>query len=139
MTFVTSLNLNAQSKKEQIATLTARLDSLNKEYVKDTTYLSNTVETLDREYTIISMQYDEAKEELQKKSATITDKSNTIKSLNVKNMDLMKSAKDLNSQITELKEQVKLSNLEIQMTKLSQKRNFKIHRSMVNSGKKKLK
>ena len=56
LTFVISLNSIAQSKKEQIAILTYRLDSLNKEYVKDTTYLSNTAETRDREYTIISMQ-----------------------------------------------------------------------------------
>ena len=35
--------------------------------------------TVDREYSIISMQYDEAKDQLKKKSATITDKSNTIR------------------------------------------------------------
>ena len=93
LTFVISLNSIAQSKKEQIAILTARLDSLNKEYVKDTTYLSNTVETIDREYTIMTMQYDEAQEQLKKKSATITDKSNTIKSLNAKNMGFMTELK----------------------------------------------
>lgn len=107
LTFVISLNSIAQSKKEQIAILTARLDSLNKEYVKDTTYLSNTVETGDREYTIISMQYDEAQEQLKKKSATITDKSNTIKSLNVKNMDLMAESKKLYQKIQELESEIK--------------------------------
>ena len=107
LTFVISLNSIAQSKKEQIAILTARLDSLNKEYVKDTTYLSNTVETRDREYTIISMQYDEAQEQLKKKSATITDKSNTIKSLNAKNMGLMQERKELNQTILILKSKMK--------------------------------
>ena len=71
MTFVIIINSTAQSKKEQIAILTARLDSLNKEYVKDTTYLSNTAETRDREYTIISMKYDEAQEQLKKKLSLI--------------------------------------------------------------------
>ena len=47
ITLAIGVNSMAQSKKEQIAILTARLDSLNKEYVQDTTYLSNTVESLD--------------------------------------------------------------------------------------------
>ena len=107
LTFVLSLNSIAQSKKEQIAILTARLDSLNKEYIKDTTYLSNTIETVDREYSIISMQYDEAKDQLKKKSATITDKSNTIKSLNTKNMELMEASKKLYQKIQELEFKIK--------------------------------
>ena len=109
LTFVISINLNAQSKKAQIIILTARLDSLNKEYVKDTTYLSNTAETRDREYTIISMQYDEAQEQLKKKSATITDKSNTIRSLNAKNMELMQQMKSLRQKNIILNDSLKLS------------------------------
>ncbi|MDA9986679.1 hypothetical protein N9E11_01475 [Crocinitomicaceae bacterium] len=109
LTFVISLNSIAQSKKEQIAILTARLDSLNKEYVEDTTYLSNTAETIDREYTIMSMQYDEAKEQLQKKSVTITEKSNTIKSLNAKNMELMQEMKSLRQTNIILHDSLKLS------------------------------
>jgi predicted nuclease with TOPRIM domain len=109
LTFVISINSTAQSKKEQIAILTARLDSLNKEYVKDTTYLSNTVETINREYTIITMQYDEAREQLQKKSATITDKSNTIKSLHAKNMELMQEMKSLRQKNIILNDSLKLS------------------------------
>ena len=37
ITLVIGVNSMAQSKKEQIAILTIRLDSLNKEYIKDTT------------------------------------------------------------------------------------------------------
>ena len=89
----------AQSKKEQIAILTNRLDSLNKEYIKDTTYLSNTVQTIDREYAIMSMKYDEAQDVIKKKSATISEKTNTIKSLNGKNMELMEDLKELRKSI----------------------------------------
>ena len=95
LTLVIGVNSMAQSKKEQIAILTNRLDSLNKEYIKDTTYLSNTVETIDREYTILSMQYEEAQELIKKKSATISEKTNTIKSLNTKNMELMEELKKI--------------------------------------------
>jgi hypothetical protein len=95
LTLVIGFNSTAQSKKEQIAILANRLDSLNKEYVKDTTYLSNTVETIDREYTIMSMQYEEAQELIKKKSATISEKTNTIESLNEKNMELMEDLKEL--------------------------------------------
>jgi len=95
ITLVIGVNSMAQSKKEQIAILTIRLDSLNKEYIKDTTYLSNTVETIDREYSILSMQNDEAQDVIKKKSATISEKTNTIKSLNKKNMELMEELKEM--------------------------------------------
>ena len=95
ITLFIGFNSISQSKKEQIAILIHRLDSLEKEYIKDTTFLSNTIETIDREYTMITMQYSDAQEKLQKKSATITDKSNTIKSLNKKNMDLMTELKGM--------------------------------------------
>ena len=102
LTFVISLNSIAQSKKEQIAILTARLDSLNKEYVKDTTSLSNTVEIIYRDYATVSMKYDEAQEQLQKKSATISKKANTIKSVNEKNMKLMEERKELQKNLNEI-------------------------------------
>ena len=111
LTLSIGVNSIAQSKKEQIAILTARLDSLNKEYIKDTTYLSNTVETIDRDYTIMSIQYDEAKDQLKKKSATITDKSNTIKYLNTKNMELMEASKKLYQKIQEL--EIKIKSLKV--------------------------
>jgi antitoxin component YwqK of YwqJK toxin-antitoxin module len=83
----------AQSKKEQIAILTYRVDSLKREYLKDTTQLQSTIETIEREYTILSDQYDEAQELIKKKSATISEKTNTIKSLNTQNMELMENLK----------------------------------------------
>ena len=102
----------AQSKKEQIAILTFRLDSLNKEYVKDTTLLSNTFQMVDMQYWSTLEQLDKAQEQLQKKSATITGKSNTIKSLNVKNMDLMAESKKLYQKIQELESVIKSLKLE---------------------------
>jgi len=102
ITLVIGVNSMAQSKKEQIAILTIRLDSLNKEYIKDTTYLSNTVETIDREYSILSMQNDEAQDVIKKKSATISEKTNTIKSLNKKNMELMEELKEMRKSLNTL-------------------------------------
>ena len=108
LTLVIGVNSMAQSKKEQIAILTNRLDSLNKEYIKDTTYLSNTVETIDREYTIMSMQYEEAQELIKKKSVTISEKTNTIKSLNKKNMQLMEDSKKHYETMQELQSKIKV-------------------------------
>ena len=93
LTLVIGLHSMAQSKKEQIAILTYRVDSLKREYLKDTTQLQNTIETMEREYTILSDQYDEAQELIKKKSATISEKTNTIKSLNTQNMELMENLK----------------------------------------------
>ena len=107
LTFVFSFNSIAQSKKEQIAILTFRLDSLKREYIKDTTYLSNTVETIDREYTIMSMQYEEAQELIKKKSATISEKTNTILSLNEKNLELMEDLKELRFSLNLMKFEMK--------------------------------
>tara|TARA_B100001287_G_C22624814_1_gene501950 strand:- start:196 stop:1023 length:828 start_codon:yes stop_codon:yes gene_type:complete len=110
ITLAIGVNSMAQSKKEQIAILTARLDSLNKEYVQDTTYLSNTVESLDREYNIMSGMYDDAHEQLQIKSAAITDKSNTIKSLNAKNKELMQETKETQKRLDDFKRKFKKFN-----------------------------
>ena len=60
-----------QSKKEQIAILTSRLDSL------------------DKEHSTLSKQYAEAQEQLQNKTKVIKEKSNTITSLNSTNKELM--------------------------------------------------
>ena len=98
LTFFISINSIAQSKKEQIDMLNVRVDSLNSEYVKDTTLLSNTVREVNKENVDLSEQLEKSKEQLKKKSATITDKSNTIKSLNAKNMDLMQELKDLRTE-----------------------------------------
>ncbi len=92
----------AQSKKEQIAILTYRVDSLKREYLKDTTQLQNTIETMDREYTILSDQYDEAQELIKKKAATISEKANTIKSVNNENMRLMEERKELQKNLNEI-------------------------------------
>ena len=102
LTLVIGLHSMAQSKKEQIAILTYRVDSLKREYLKDTTQLQNTIETMEREYTILSDQYDEAQELIKKKAATISEKTNTIKSVNNENMHLMEERKELQKKLNEL-------------------------------------
>ena len=66
-----SISAFGQSKKEQIALLTSRIDSLNKEH------------------STLSNKYTEAQEQLQNKTKVIKEKSNTITSLNSKNKELM--------------------------------------------------
>lgn len=100
LTLVISINSFAQSKKEQIVILNSRLDSLNKAYVKDTIGLGKAIRKIDGVKDALSEQLDKTKEQLIKKSATVTEKSNTIKSLNAKNMELMQ---DLNVLRTEQK------------------------------------
>ena len=102
LTLVIGLHSMAQSNKEQIAILTYRVDSLKREYLKETTHLQNTIETMEREYTILSDQYDEAQELIKKKAATISEKTNTIKSVNNENMHLMEERKELQKKLNEL-------------------------------------
>ena len=109
LTFVISFNSIAQSKKEQIAALNMRLDSLNSAYVKDTIILSSSVQSVGRENVMLTEQLDKTKEQLKKKSATVTDKSNTIKSLNAKNMELMQEMKSLRQTNIILHDSLKLS------------------------------
>ena len=60
LTFVISINSIAQSKKEQIDMLNVRVDSLNSEYVKDTTLLSNTVREVNKENVDLSEQLEKS-------------------------------------------------------------------------------
>ena len=66
LTFFISINSIAQSKKEQIDMLNVRVDSLNSEYVKDTTLLSNTVREVNKENVDLSEQLEKSKEQLKK-------------------------------------------------------------------------
>ena len=93
LTFVISINSIAQSKKEQIVILNSRLDSLNKAYVKDTIVLGKAIRKINGEQNVLSVQLDKANAQLNQKSETLEDKSNTIKSLNAKNMELMQEMK----------------------------------------------
>ena len=98
LTFVISINSFTQSKKEQIVILNSRLDSLNTAYVKDTIVLGKAIRKIDGDKNVLSEQLDKTKEQLNKKSATVTEKSNTIKSLHAKNMKLMQNLKDLRTE-----------------------------------------
>ena len=95
LALVISINSFAQSKKEQIVILNSRLDSLNKAYVKDTIVLGKAIRKIDGVKDVLSEQLDKTKEQLNKKSATVTENSNTIKSLLAKNMELMQDLKVL--------------------------------------------
>lgn len=98
LTFVISINSIAQSKKELIVILNSRLDSLNKAYVKDTIVLGKAIRKIDGDKNLLLEQLDKTKDQLNKKSATVTEKSNTIKSLNAKNMELMEDLKVLRTE-----------------------------------------
>ena len=91
LTLAVSLNSMAQSRKEQIAILKFRIDSLNKEYVKDTTSLSNSIELVADKINRLSKMLSQSKEQLARKQETIKSKLNTIKSLENKNLQLAKT------------------------------------------------
>ena len=90
LTFAISINSIAQSKKEQIEMLNMRIDSLNKAYVKDTIVLGKAIRKINGEQNVLSAKLDKVNAQLNQKSETLKDKSNTIKSLNAKNMELMR-------------------------------------------------
>ena len=95
LTLLISVNSSAQSKKEQIAILNYKIDSLNKEYVKDTEFLNNANQVMDRKFDLLSNKMVLARELLANKSATIESKLNTIASLETKNLQLAKALRDL--------------------------------------------
>lgn len=113
LTLHLSISSIAQSKKEQISILNFRIDSLKKEYVKDTTVLSHDVLKITKENNMLSEQLGKVKDQLKKKSNTITDKSNTIKSLNAKNMELMQDLKDMRTEKKNLFAQQKALKLNL--------------------------
>lgn len=100
------INAIAQSKKEQIAILTVRLDSLNQEFVKDTILLGNKLNSIDMKYANLLEELNKANEQIQEKSATIAKKSNTIKTLNTKNKALTKKQKQFYQNINAVKSEI---------------------------------
>ena len=98
----------AQSKKDQIAALTLRLDSLSREYVKDTAQLNHTVESLERKNSVLSGQNKAAQEQNKKKSQAIRDKTETIKTVNASNLDLMQERKELQKEINSLNDSIRM-------------------------------
>jgi hypothetical protein len=92
----------AQSKKDQIAALTLRLDSLSREYIKDTAQLNHTVESLERKNSVLSGQYKSAQEQIKKKSQAIRDKTETIKTVNASNLELMEQLKEVRNELIKL-------------------------------------
>ena len=103
----TTSSIFAQSKKDQIAALTLRLDSLSREYIKDTAQLNHTVESLERKNSVLSGQHKAAQEQNKKKSQAIRDKTETIKTVNASNLELMQERKELNQTILILKSEMK--------------------------------
>ena len=97
-----SVNSYAQSKKEQIAILNYKIDSLNKEYIKDTVILSNANQLMDRRFDLLSNKMTSARVEMASKSEMIESKLNTIESLETKNLQLAKALRDLEARQIEL-------------------------------------
>ena len=106
----TTSSIFAQSKKDQIAALTLRLDSLSREYVKDTAQLNHTVESLERKNSVLSGQHKAAQEQNKKKSQAIRDKTETIKTLNASNMELMQERKEMQNEINSLNDTIRMLN-----------------------------
>ena len=100
-------NAMAQSKKEQIAILTSRLDSLNREFVKDTILLGNKLNSIDRKYVNLSKEFDNINAKINDKSKTISSKSNTIKALNTKNTSLRKRQRQFRHYNNSIKSEIR--------------------------------
>jgi hypothetical protein len=96
--------LFAQSKKEQIVILNFRLDSAQREYVKDTAQLGHVVKKLEKEILVLKNKNDAAQEQIKKKSQAIRDKTETIITLNASNLELMQERKQLQKEINILKD-----------------------------------
>ena len=96
-TLAVSLNSMSQSRKEQIAILKFRIDSLNKEYVKDTTYLSNSIHLVAEKIKRLSKMKSQSKELLARKNETIASKLKTIETLKIQNSQLVKALNDLSA------------------------------------------
>ena len=106
-----SSSIFAQSKKEQIVILNFRLDSVQREYVKDTAQLNQSLEKLERKNSVLSGQYKAAQEQIKKKSQAIRDKTETIKTLNASNLELMQERKEMQKEINILKDSLKRNNV----------------------------
>ncbi|MDA8910888.1 hypothetical protein N9I21_03755 [Crocinitomicaceae bacterium] len=107
LTFVISLNSIAQSKKEQIEDLNRTIDSLKREYVKDTAQLGHSVKKLEKEVHVLKDKNDASQEQIKKKSQAIRDKTETIKTLNASNLELMQERKEMQKEINSLKDSIK--------------------------------
>ena len=101
------LNSFAQSKKERIAILTFRLDSLNREFVKDTVELGNKFRSNERDYSNLLKELNNINAQINDKSKTINSKSNTIKSLNAKNTSLRKRQRQFRHYNNSIKSEIR--------------------------------
>jgi TonB family protein len=116
-----SLNSIAQSRKEQIAVLKFRIDSLNKEYVKDTTSLSNSIGFVADKIKKLSKMMSQSEEQLARKHETIASKLNTIKSLETKNLQLVKTLN--HTRVTQNKLLADKDELELEIGRLLRSQN----------------
>ena len=87
---IIACNSLGQNKKEQIAILNSQLDSVRKLYVSDSVQYTNTINTLNREYSILTVQYEESEKLIDSKSRTIREKNELIQSLNKEKIEIMK-------------------------------------------------
>ena len=87
---IIACNSLGQNKKEQIAILNYQLDSVRKLYVSDSVQYTNTINTLNREYSILTDQYQESEKLVDSKSRTIREKNELIQSLNKEKIEIMK-------------------------------------------------
>jgi TonB family protein len=92
-----------QSKKEQIAMLNYRLDSLSREYGKDTNRLNKEISILKSESNSLTDKYQKAEHLLLKKSQTIQNKNEKIQSYISNNRALNQEINQLRGRINQTK------------------------------------
>jgi hypothetical protein len=105
-TLAIGFSLMSQSKKEQIYTLTNRLDSLSKQYAKDAVLLGSAKQKIDGEYKTLTKEYAIIQKQIKTQSATITEKSSSIRSLNATNRELMNEERSIYKSLQELNSRV---------------------------------
>lgn len=87
---IIACNSLGQNKKEQIAILNSQLDSVQKLHVSDSVQHTNTINTLHREYSILTAQYEKSEKLIDSKSRTIREKNELIQFLNKEKIEIMK-------------------------------------------------
>ena len=113
LTTALSFNGLCQSKKEQILILNNRLDSLSREYDKDTNRLNKEIIILKSESNSLTDKYQKVEQLLLKKSQSIQHKNEKIQSYISNNRDLNQEVNQLRRQLKQTKLKVKLLNFQV--------------------------
>ena len=103
ITLFMSFNSIAQSKKEQIAILTNRLDSVQQKFDLNISLLSKKVKNLNLENIALNEELEKAQNQLQVESEIIIEKEKSIRTLNQQNLALIKESERIKNAIKDIK------------------------------------